>query len=210
MGNKEMEKLILDNQAVVYFIVDKYFANFHLYKNEIREELISEGMVALIKAIKTYDPSKGRTISSYVGDAIVWSINRYINREKTNRTNSKTAQTLNKQGLSVESYDKDCTDDETGSSVVALVGGEKDERYDFLEIWNMIETSNIKDITQIVKLRILGYSYEDIGKEVGVTKEMVRRRIEKLKKELEPFYDLKGVKQKYSFRKGRKKEEESK
>ena len=54
------EKLILHNLRLVAHIVKKYYA-----APEDQEELISIGTVGLIKAVSTFDPSKGNRFAAY-------------------------------------------------------------------------------------------------------------------------------------------------
>ena len=61
MGDRSArEKLILHNLRLVAHIVKKYYA-----APEDQEELISIGTVGLIKAVSTFDPSKGNRFAAY-------------------------------------------------------------------------------------------------------------------------------------------------
>ena len=42
----------------------------------------------------------------------------------------------------------------------------------------------------IIYLRLFGFSIEDISKELGITKEMVKKRLKKIKKKLTSYIDL--------------------
>ena len=68
MQQLDRESLVLDNQRLVYHMFDK------LSKNQItithKEDIISEGMVGLVKAANKFDPDKGVKFSTFAGSCI--------------------------------------------------------------------------------------------------------------------------------------------
>ena len=65
-GNKDAkEKLIRHNLRLVAHIIKKYYSN-----EAENEELISVGTVGLIKAINTFDPTKGVKLATYASRCI--------------------------------------------------------------------------------------------------------------------------------------------
>ncbi len=188
-----MEDLILNNMGIVYYVIDKKFSWFHKWEQSTREDLASEGMLALMYSAEKFDPSCGKKFHNFAVDPIIWRVQKYINKQMTNKQNGiKSDEEL----VTLESYDATVTlenGDETGS-LYEIAGGKQDDEKDLIELWELIRESGIKDIEAIAQRRDEGYSYQDIGKELGVTREIIRRRIDKLKEYLSSYYDLEGMK----------------
>ena len=72
LNNLERENMILENQALINHIIRKYFPRFTR-----DEDVFMEGVVALIKAVDSFDASKGYKFSSYAGKSIFNAIIRY-------------------------------------------------------------------------------------------------------------------------------------
>ena len=70
-------KLILDNKGIVYDIVFKYATN-----DIDTEDLISEGMIGLIKAIDNFKLSENVEFSTYAFTCIEGAIKRFINTKE--------------------------------------------------------------------------------------------------------------------------------
>ncbi len=67
-------KLLISNLRLVVFIVRKEFKWYGISY----EDLIQEGNIALIEAIKKYDSSKGPIFSTYLSMCIKWKIYTYV------------------------------------------------------------------------------------------------------------------------------------
>lgn len=77
-GNKDAkEKLIRHNLRLVAHIIKKYYSN-----EAENEELISVGTVGLIKAINTFDPTKGVKLATYASRCIDNEILMYFRNQK--------------------------------------------------------------------------------------------------------------------------------
>lgn len=77
LTNENRQKLIEDNINLVHFIVHKYFPNIGFEY----EELVSIGCIGLIKASRTYDPTKVK-FSSYAFSCIRNEILMLIRKSK--------------------------------------------------------------------------------------------------------------------------------
>ena len=188
-----MEDLVLNNLGIVYYVIDKRFSWYHKFNQAVREDLASEGVLALMYSAEKFDPSCGKKFCNYAHDPIVWRVQKYINKQMTNRQNGISKdETL----VTIDSYDAGVVqeDGEEASSLSEIVSGNSEDFRDLVDLWELIKGSGVKDIELIAKRRDEGYSYQDIGDELGVTKEIIRRRINELKKCLSEFYDLEGMK----------------
>ncbi len=188
-----MEDLVLNNMGIVYYVIDKRFSWYHKWNQTVREDLASEGMLALMYSAEKFDPSCGKKFCNYAHDPIIWRVQKYINKQMTNKQNGISK---DEALVSVDSYDAAVIqeDGEEASALSEIVSGNGEDFRDLVDLWELIKGSGIKDIELIAKRREEGYSYQDIGDELGVTKEIIRRRINELKKCLSEFYDLEGMK----------------
>lgn len=76
-SKEKREELIINNIKLVEDIVKKRFLDY-LYEED---ELISIGIVGLIKSIDNFDPSKGIQFTSYLKKYINNELSRFLNRE---------------------------------------------------------------------------------------------------------------------------------
>lgn len=72
--SKAKHKLLISNLRLVVFIVKKEFKWYGMP----HEDLIQEGNIGLIEAIKNYDSSIGTKFSAYIGLCIKWKIYTYV------------------------------------------------------------------------------------------------------------------------------------
>ncbi len=188
-----MENLVLNNLGIVYYVVDKRFSWYHKWNQTVREDLASEGVLALMYSAEKFDPTCGKKFCNFAHDPIVWRVQKYINKQMTNRQNGISK---DEALVSVDSYDAAVVqeDGEEASSLSEIISGNGEDFRDLVDLWELIKGSGVKDIELIAKRRDEGYSYQDIGDELGVSKEIIRRRINELKKFLSEFYDLEGMK----------------
>lgn len=77
-GDGEKAKEALDRMTMCNIGLVVKIAHGFIYKGVPFEDLVSEGIIGLIKAIKHYDPSKGAKLSSYSAFWIKEQIRKYI------------------------------------------------------------------------------------------------------------------------------------
>ncbi len=70
-------KLITGNLRFVMFIINRYYSNYN-----DKEELFSEGVIGLIKAVDKFDVNRNIQFSSYSSRVIMNDINRYFRKIK--------------------------------------------------------------------------------------------------------------------------------
>lgn len=72
------EKLVWHSMRLVIYVIFKKFNKC----NNVIEDLISVGSMGLVKAIDSYDPTKGAKFSTYAYNGIVIEINKYLRNNK--------------------------------------------------------------------------------------------------------------------------------
>jgi len=83
---EEQMKLVQDNEKFPYYMVNKYFRNTdNLCPHCDKEDLYQVANVALIKAAKTFDISRGN-FSSYAGLVIMNDVRLFLRYNTTNST----------------------------------------------------------------------------------------------------------------------------
>lgn len=99
----EQEKLVLENQRLIHYFAQRYkhrLANGNSYDYE---DLVSEGIVALVKAAQGFDITKGLKFSTYAVPYIEGTLKKFLNTKvpmaKHSRVDLDLAMKLLKYGL---------------------------------------------------------------------------------------------------------------
>ncbi len=79
------QPLVTDNMRLVYYLANK-LGETGFVKNNF-EDLISEGMVGLVKAAKAFDPSKGVKFATFASRCVTNEMLMYIRRNKKHEEN---------------------------------------------------------------------------------------------------------------------------
>lgn len=108
------------------------------------QEYIQEGSIALLKAIRKYDPSRGYQLSTLAWKYITKAILRYKTKQKKHH------------------------------SVQELFYAEK-SYVEETDVWQYYPISLEPRELQILHMRDKGYTFQDIGKELGYTRGWINR-----------------------------------
>lgn len=164
-------ELVTDNVKLVYFIYEK------LSRNEItvryKDDIVSEGMIGLVKAAKNFEPDKGFKFATYATCCIrnqMLMFLRKLNRQVPYEISLTTVVGKDKDGA--ELYLTDTLEAKNGNPEDGI------ERMIFDEF---IIAQNEKDRI-IVSMISKGYKQKDIGDKIGMKQSTVSRRISRLKK----------------------------
>lgn len=74
---KTRNQIVKQNQALVTYIINKYYANKKDY-NLLKEDMTQEGIIGLLSAIEGYKPELGYRFSTYATWWIRQAINNYL------------------------------------------------------------------------------------------------------------------------------------
>ncbi len=137
-----------------------------------REDLIQEGSIALVKAIKTYSPDKGANFKTYATTCIkngLVTLAQNDSAEKNKLLNEKVDIEPLAETLPSNLYDE-------------LAAYEEREHYESLD-------KKIKNILsdleyEILHLYIEGYSYKEIGSKVGKTAKTADNAVQRIRKKI--------------------------
>jgi RNA polymerase sigma factor (sigma-70 family) len=78
-SEKEVERLVRENQKLVQFQVNRYLQRRFVGAME-REDLVSWGLIGLVQAARLWDPERG-SFATLAYQAIEWSILQGVRRE---------------------------------------------------------------------------------------------------------------------------------
>lgn len=170
MNKEERDKLIEDNLGLVYHVVNKYFSKYG-----DRDEFISVGSIGLIKAANAYDENSNLKFSTFAYKCIYNEISRFLNVQNYD---------VRKANLNNFYLDSAICDDSELTFKDELISNESYSDVYCKDIMNLVRTSGVKDAEYVVLKRYEGYTFEEIGKSLGVTKDAIRSRISGIRRRL--------------------------
>lgn len=176
--NEAIEKLLNEHKQLVNFVTRKYF----LVGGD-NDDLLQEGMIALCKAINSYDETKGVSFATYAKTVIEHTI---INAIKSDASN-KNILLNNSYGLTNQGQITNNSEDDFGYTIASDSLTPESQ---------VISTEQTKDIVKQIKdclsdyeLKILkfylkGLSYTQIATELGVSSKSVDNALNRIKNKL--------------------------
>ena len=139
-------------------------------------ELISDGNVSLIRAVEKFDYARGFRFSTYACRAIMKNYNRSLSKERTRRDRFVTGHEEKFEAAAnhrTNDHESECTRKRMQEAVKGMLG-----RLDGREHRIIVSRYGLNGVDQL--------TLEQLGKELGVTKERVRqiesRALERLRK----------------------------
>ena len=96
--NMTEEEIFMSNETLVKATICKKFPNYKAYcRVHMMElgDLIQQGSIGLLNAIRTYDSSNGSSFRSYAINNIAWYIQVNTRKESLRTANTRTSSTVN-------------------------------------------------------------------------------------------------------------------
>lgn len=167
MNNQDVEQMIIDNQKLVHFVVNKYFPSFY-----DDEDIIQVGRIGLWKACVGYDSQKGK-FSSFAVHCITNEIRmEFRRRERMSRFGYIT------------SLDEPLYFDKDGTAVTLAhtIADPKDD-YNIIDYdLSFLKHKLSKRDIEAFKMSICGYTSTEIGNAFGFTRTWASGVIKKAQK----------------------------
>ena len=170
MTQFDRDKLVTDNLRLVYYLYEKLTKN-PLTEN-YKDDIISEGMVGLVKAANTFDNGRGIKFGTYASRCITNEMLMFIRR-------------MNKQlPHEVSLYDP-IDKDENGQLVfyMDILSTDDESVREQDRIVDAVKTLPKRD-REIIDAVICGYKQKEIAAMMDVKQSTISRRIGRIKKEL--------------------------
>ena len=160
--------------GLVHKVVLKHFNKHHTQYKEY-DELINIGLFGLYNAIITYDKEKGASEMSYYYKCIYNEILKVQNYHMNDRRNTKG------RNVSLDAY-KDANGDSSLDSQEWFTSPTQSDDL-ALESGLREVIDNLDDINKSIVSKLeLGYTYEEIGREMGVSRQAIQQRVQNIRK----------------------------
>ena len=174
LGDKKAKDILIErNLRLVAHVVKKYYD-----ENRENQDLISIGIVGLIKAVNTYNPDKGNRLVTYAAKCIENELLMMLRAEKKRSTISLIDVVENDEMDTLEQIEKA----ENISLVQKYVAQILNEREKEIIVWRY-GLDGKKPMTQ-----------KKVGEKLGISRSYVsrieKRALEKLKKALDNSYRM--------------------
>lgn len=138
------------------------------------EDLVQEGMLGFLDAVKTFDISKGVPFKAYAEACIN---NRIVSAVRVNYNNKNAALS------SAVSYEAEAANQSDNTTDPANIISEKDET-EYLASLLSKGLSGFEK--QVVDLRLLDKSYSQIAQELGCSEKAVDNALQRIRKKMRP------------------------
>ncbi len=179
-NNEEANNIIFKKYSTVIDLYAKKYLNLIDGKGMDYNDLYQEGLIALNEAINKYKEQKNIKFASFASLCIerkMVSLVRMASRKKHSILN--------------DSYSLDYKKEDDSESFINILQSNKDNIEDILitkestiNIINKINTSLSSLEKEVYELRLNGYSYEMIAKELKKTPKSIERTIDRIRNKL--------------------------
>lgn len=167
------DKLIIDNQRLVYHTYEQLSKTDLVIKN--KDDIVSEGMIGLIKAADTFDPSKGCKFSTYAASCIRNAMLMYI--RKVTKYWAKEVSIFNPIGTDADGSQLCYAD------VLCDENADVEEDCKSILLKSKIESLPDQD-REIMQAVLSGYKQKEIAAMLGLEQPTVSRRIKRIERRL--------------------------
>ena len=142
------------------------------------DDLVQEGMLGFLDAVKTYDASKGSSFKTY---AEVCINNRIVSAVRTSFNNKNVALS------SALPYEPEKVDEADSDADPANIVSEKEDSEHLRDILSQ----GLSDFEkQVVDLRLMDLSYSQIAEKLGCSEKAVDNALQRIRKKMRTLFSL--------------------
>ena len=170
---EEIEQMIRDNEPLVGFIINR---DYPVYLND--DDARQEALIGLWQACERFNPKKG-IFSSYAVRSIRNALHSYWRGEQRLR------ERYPKVSMDVKVGDTKSGEITLGDTIPSNENIEED----FVDYDGLREILTEQEM-EVVKLRVQGYSYSEIGPAIGVSKQWVQYLLARIARKVRRYWDL--------------------
>ena len=186
-----INEAIRENKGLIYEVINRYYYNKKY--DFVRDDLFQVGQLSLYKAIQTFDESKNIKFSTFAMTVIKNDLLKFATRdyEKYSGVINDTETSLN----STIGNDDDMNMEDR-------LGIEEDfSELEGSELLSYIRERKSEKVVKMVMMLSEGYTYEEVGKKLGCSKQYVNSTMKKLAEELSrsSFMAYQIIKRKFSL-----------
>lgn len=181
---EEQQELFDKHSYLIPVTINRQFRNslFHELHGLTIDNLQQSGRLGLLKACKTYDSSKGTKFRTFAIKNIIWKINLESRRESLGNNGSEDFDLVDRTSL-----DRELPNGDDVSVTLHDVVESHETGYKNVELEDTLKAMTFavpSEVVDIVRMRIDGYTYKEIGKTLEVTHQAVRQRLARYKTEI--------------------------
>lgn len=169
---RDINEMIKENEGLIHYTLKRYFytttSEFDIY-----EDMVQVGRIALYKAIETYDETRTE-FSTYAVKVIKSKLINFVQND--------LYKNFSKGGLNKVHDTEGLDDDKMRERTVGRFDDHSNVETN--ELLNFIKDYKDKRAYKIVCLLNEGYTYDEIGKIIGLSKQRINQIIVKLRKYL--------------------------
>lgn len=182
--NMTEEEIYLSNEKLVRATIRRKYPNYKAYCQvhmiEL-EDLVQQGSLGLLNAIRTFDSSKDSSFRSYAINRIAWSISDNTRKESLRTFNTRSSETVNIVSVDTQLQGQD--EEVTILDTIESNSNTSDEAEDNLlikKVIELLENDNEvdSDMLYILVARMKGDSMQSIANHFGCHRNSI---IQKLK-----------------------------
>ena len=170
------QSLLILNDKLNYHVARKY-----LNSGEDVEDLAGIARIGMIKAIKSFDPSKGVKFSTYASRCMTNEILMYFRKEKKHKSNISIEQPLSYDGEGNEMKLGDLVD--SGDDIL----GEIVEREEIIRLRQAVEQLGGRDRVIIEEMYFKGKTQKQVSELLGLSQSSISRIEKKLLKKIKGY-----------------------
>ena len=177
---EEIDKLVEENIKLVGYVINKKFSIFIKIYPSIEDDMFQEGSIALFKAAKEYDESKGVKFSTFACKCIFFHLMRFKERNLKDYYSDDIS--LN---VEVKEDDKPIMLQDV---IYTEEIGYKDVESEYKDRFRRavdITRNKVKRLDRVLGLRFKGKSQREIAKVMNTTQPTISRVLKELKNSYE-------------------------
>ena len=178
LGEKEaIEELLIRYHQLILKISKRYYL-----KSGESEDILQECRIAFYEAVMSYDAKRsGLPLESFAYVCVTRKMNSCVRRANSMKNNFFNDALMNNKLISREDSDQDFTERYSNVQSPEEIYIFEEKKAKYLED---ISNNFPKTFSDIIDLRIQGYSYLEISELLGVTPKFIDNSLRKIKREL--------------------------
>lgn len=170
-----INETIKENMGLVYKVInEQYYDKKYEFT---KEDMVQTGLLALYKAIQTFDEDKDIKFSTFAIKVIKNDLLKFATRDY-----KKYSGVINDTETSLNST---IGNDDDNMNMEDRLGVEEDfSELEGSELLSYIREHKSEKVVKMVMMLSEGYTYEEVGKKLGCSKQYVNSTMKKLAEEL--------------------------
>lgn len=177
MQNNDIMELYNEHEKYIDITINKRFSSssFLSAHGLTKDDLKQYGRIGLFNACTTYDKSKGTSFRNYAIENIAYSILNESKNDSLGNIHKRTNELIDKTSM-----DKIYKDELGGEySLHDIVESEElgYEQTEIDEFLDCVSTVISKEVEEIIKMRMEGYTFQEIGDKFGVSRQAIQKKL---------------------------------